>query len=391
MTGTLTFVTPRYGADIHGGAEQAARSLATRLAADGWTIRVLTTCAHSYVTWADHYEPGTTIEEGVEVVRCGVDRPRDPEHLSLSDAVLPRAASVDCSTAWDWIDRQGPDSRELLDAIAAVSDGVLAFTPYLYQPTARGIALAKVPAVLHAAAHAEPALDLPIFAGIFERSDALSHFSRSEQQLVLSRFPHTRAKPQVVLGLPVELSGPIDPEATRAALGLGDEPFVVALGRIEKGKGSHDLVKRFARFRAERGSGRLILAGPVVDAPPETAGVECLGVVPSEHKLGLLAAADVLINPSPNESFSLVVPEAFLVGTPVLVNGWCGPLREHCENSSGGLWYTGLADFDVALLRLLDDPVLRTRLGAAGKVYAADFFSWAAVGGRYTRLLAQLS
>jgi len=74
-----------------------------------------------------------------------------------------------------------------------------------------------------------------------------------------------------------------------------------------------------------------------------------------------------------------------------LVNGWCGPLREHCENSSGGLWYTGLADFDVALLRLLDDPVLRTRLGAAGKVYAADFFSWAAVGGRYTRLLAQLS
>lgn len=388
---SLTFVTPRYGTEIHGGAEQAVRSLATRLAADGWAIRVLTTCAHSYVTWADHYEPGTTLEEGVEVVRCRVDRPRDPRHDHLSDRVLPRSAAVDYPTAWDWIDRQGPDSRELLDAIASVDSGLLAFTPYLYQPTARGIALAKVPAVLHAAAHDEAALRLPIFADVFDRAAALSHFSHSEQELVLSRFPTTRTTPQVVLGLPVELSGPVDPEATRSALGLGDEPFVLALGRIERGKGSHDLVERFGRLRAERAASRLVLAGPVVDAPPDMPGVECLGVVPSEHKMGLLAAADVLVNPSPNESFSLVVPEAFLVGTPVLVNGWCGPLREHCENSSGGLWYTGLADFDVAMSRLLDDSDLRTRLGEAGRAYASDFFSWAAVKERYTRLLRQLS
>ena len=52
-----------------------------------------------------------------------------------------------------------------------------------------------------------------------------------------------------------------------------------------------------------------------------------------EHKFGLLAAADALINPSPHESFSIVVIEAMLVGTPVLVNGRCPPLRGHCENS----------------------------------------------------------
>ena len=34
----ITFVTPRYGADVFGGAEQAARSYATRLATDGWTV-----------------------------------------------------------------------------------------------------------------------------------------------------------------------------------------------------------------------------------------------------------------------------------------------------------------------------------------------------------------
>ena len=111
----------------------------------------------------------------------------------------------------------------------------------------------------------------------------------------------------------------------------------------------------------------------------------------SEHKFGLLAAADVLINPSPHESFSFVVPEAFLVGTPALVNGWCLPLREHCENSHGGLWYTGSADFDVALGRLLDDAPLRDRLAAAGRAYVESMFSWDAVRTRWESILGRVS
>ncbi len=390
MTRTLTFVAPRYGADVHGGAEQAARSLATRLAGDGWDVRVLTTCARSHVTWADDYPPGSTTEEGVRVTRFSVDRPRDPDFDSLSDRILPQATSIDKATALDWIDRQGPDCAELLDAIAAVDDGVIAFTPYLYQPTVMGLARARVPTVLHAAAHPEPPLQLPVFREVFSEADALAHFSRAEQDLVLREFPDTRNTPQVILGLPVEIQSPVNPEEARAALGLGDEPFVVCLGRVDRGKGTHDLVQAFSRVRSERGGGRLVLAGPVIHPVGDEPGITCLGPVPDEHKLGLLAAADVLINPSPNESFSIVVPEAFLVGTPVLVNGWCGPLREHCENSRGGLWYTGIADFDTALGRLLDDDELRGRLGEAGREYAARTFSWPAVRGRYARIVDQL-
>ena len=130
-----------------------------------------------------------------------------------------------------------------------------------------------------------------------------------------------------------------------------------------------------------------MIAGPVVDAPPTTPGVTLLGPVPAEHKFGLLAAAEVLINPSPHESFSIVVPEALLAGTPVLVNGWCLPLREHVSNSYGGLWYTGLADFDLALSRLLDDAALRQRAAASGAAYVREMFAWPAVRSRYERLL----
>jgi glycosyltransferase involved in cell wall biosynthesis len=165
----------------------------------------------------------------------------------------------------------------------------------------------------------------------------------------------------------------------------------VYLGRVDAGKGVLDLVERFRAFRQRRGGGRLVIAGPVIDKPPVVDGVDVLGRIPTEHKFGLLAAADVLINPSPHESFSFVVPEAFLVGTPALVNGWCLPLREHCENSHGGLWYTGSADFDVALGRLLDDAPLRDRLAAAGRAYVESMFSWDAVRTRWESILGRVS
>ena len=44
MTPTITFVSPRYGADVVGGAEQGP-VYATRMAAEGWNIRVLSSCA----------------------------------------------------------------------------------------------------------------------------------------------------------------------------------------------------------------------------------------------------------------------------------------------------------------------------------------------------------
>ena len=390
MTPTITFVSPRYGADVVGGAEQGARSYATRMAAEGWNIRVLSSCARSSVTWEDHDAPGTTIEEGVEVTRFRVRRPRDPG-LDARSAQLFASPSVSLDDAYDWIDRQGPDSPDLLEAIAAVDDGVLSLIPYLYQPTVRGLHLAKVPALLQAATHPEPPLRLPVFDELFSAADALLHGSRAEQQLVLERFPSTASTPQTVLGYPVEIDGPVNPDAARRALGLGDEPFCVYLGRVDAGKGVLDLVERFRAFRQRRGGGRLVIAGPVIDKPPVVDGVDVLGRIPTEHKFGLLAAADVLINPSPHESFSFVVPEAFLVGTPALVNGWCLPLREHCENSRGGLWYTGVADFDAALGRLLDDAPFRDHLAANGRAYTESMFSWDAVRTRWESILGRVN
>jgi glycosyltransferase involved in cell wall biosynthesis len=392
MTGPrLTFVTPRYGADVLGGAEAGARLLATRLAADGRDVAVITSCARSMLTWADEYPEATTVEDGVSVTRCGVDRLRSPGFDDRSDDVLPNAHEVSPEIAREWIADQGPTSQRLIEAVRQVDEGITVFYPYLYHPTVEGLPASRVPTMLYPAAHRELPLELPIFDDVFTRADGIAFQTRAEQALVHERFPATTRSAQAMIGLPVEMAIAPDPHAARAALGLGDEPFVLCLGRLDRGKGTHDLVERFARWRENRGSGRLVLAGPVAESPPKTEGVVCLGPIPEEHKFGLLAAADVLINPSFFESFSIVLLEAWLAGTPVLVNGWCLPLVEHCVQSGGGLSYTGRTDFDVALSRLVDEPDTRRALATAGGRYARRSYSWSAVKGRLDGLTSRIN
>ena len=54
----LLYVVQRYGETIAGGAEQHCREMAERMARRGHEVEVATTCAQSYVDWADAYEPG---------------------------------------------------------------------------------------------------------------------------------------------------------------------------------------------------------------------------------------------------------------------------------------------------------------------------------------------
>src|SRR5256885_7089410 len=73
----VLFVVQRYGAQVPGGAELAAREFATRLALRGHATEVLTSCAVSYVDWANAYPPGTEELDDVLVHRLEVSEPRE--------------------------------------------------------------------------------------------------------------------------------------------------------------------------------------------------------------------------------------------------------------------------------------------------------------------------
>ena len=58
----LVFVTPRYGTEVIGGAETAARMLAERMCqVPGWEVEVLTSCALDHLTWENTEPAGTSV------------------------------------------------------------------------------------------------------------------------------------------------------------------------------------------------------------------------------------------------------------------------------------------------------------------------------------------
>lgn len=386
----LAMVVPRYGPDVIGGAEGGARDLAEHLVAGlGWDVHVLTTTALEATTWADELPAGTTTESGVAVHRFPIDVGRHPDFPARSNAYFASGREHSTAAQLRWVAEQGPVSSALLDAIRSSDADRIVFYPYLYDPTVRGLPLVAERAVLHAAAHDEPPLSIPVVGDVFRSAPALVHHSEAEQRLVARKFPETIARPQIVLGLGVDAGTP-DRGAARDV--VGDSPFLLCLGRVDPGKGVDGLVGYFAEYKRRRpGDLRLVVAGPVGDAPPPHPDVLVTGPVSEGTKWDLLAGATALVSPSPNESFSLVLLEAWLAGTPALVNARCEPTRDHCLASGGGVPFGDLATFTAALDTLLGRPEVAAAMAAAGERYVRTRYAWPVLVRRYERFLTEVA
>jgi glycosyltransferase involved in cell wall biosynthesis len=86
---------------------------------------------------------------------------------------------------------------------------------------------------------------------------------------------------------------------------------------------------------------------------------------------------------------SIVLLESWLEGTPALVANGSPVLRAHCEASSGGFTFDSYEEYRDALDRLRDDEGMRTDMGAAGRTYVVECYSWPAVRARFQRALEQ--
>ena len=105
-----------------------------------------------------------------------------------------------------------------------------------------------------------------------------------------------------------------------------------------------------------------------------------------------LASADVLCSPCSLASFGMVVLEGMSAGVPVVATrlpGFSGVMRDGID----GLMIAEPDDelaFAGALDRILSDPVLAQRMGAAGRRRALARFDWQVVGGRLEALYLEL-
>lgn len=370
-----------------GGAETAARLLAEHLVAEcGAEVEAYSTCALDHVTWRDELAPGESTLNGVTVHRFRSRSGRDRAFYELDGRLRlgPRHATRRESERW--VELNGPVTPDLVEAVRSSGADVVAFYPYLYYPTVFGIGSVPMPAVLHPAAHDEPALYLPVFRTTYASADALCYHTVAERQLV-QRLHAVAERPQIVLGLGVgDDAGTGRPGGD--VLGIGDRPYLVSVGRVDEHKGSSMLAAFFREYKSRRpGPLALALVGPVAARIPPHPDVVVTGAVSEADKWDIVRDAAVSISASALESFSLVVLEAWVQGVPVVVNAACPPTREHCERSGGGLWFGSYRELEAVLDRLLADAALRQELGRRGRTYVERYYRWPVLIRRYERFL----
>ncbi len=383
----VAFATPRYGPEVMGGAETAARQLAEHLVSDvGWEVDVFSTCTLDHVTWEDTLPPGNSTLNGVNVHRFRSLHGRKPDFYGLDGRLRITPGAATRSEAKRWVELNGPVNPDLVEALVSCDAQVVAFYPYLYYPTVEGIRRVRVPAVLHPAAHDEPALYLSVFRGTFAGADAICYHTVAERRL-LQRIHRVADRPQTVLGLGVNEATPRC-RSGGEVLGIPDRPYVVSVGRVDDHKGSSMLAAFFDMYK-RRNPGPLALAmvGPVSAKIKPHPDIVITGVVDEVDKWDVIRDAQLSISPSALESFSLVVLESWVESVPVMVNATCDPTREHCERSGGGAWFGSYLEFEAILTKLLTDERARSVMGRLGKDYVDANYQWPVLIDRYARFL----
>ena len=192
----------------------------------------------------------------------------------------------------------------------------------------------------------------------------------------------------------------------RAALGLGDEPVLLFVGRIQPLKGLSVAVETLIGLGEDYGDARLLVVGGA-SGPDGERELRRLDdavrlhrlqgrvslVAPQPHHLlsTYYRAADVCLVPSRSESFGLVALEASACGVPVVAAD-VGGLRTLVDHGRNGF---RIAERDPALYTaavrsILGDPSLASSMARHGSEMAGRY-SWTATAGRLRRIFDDLA
>jgi glycosyltransferase involved in cell wall biosynthesis len=397
----IALITPWFGRNLKGGAEQQAWQLAARLAQRNHEVEVITTCCRSHQDdWETNHLPAgrTTEPEGFAVHRFPVE-PRDRQRfqqvcnrlLSLPlDALQPGVSPVTNEEADVFVDEL-IRSPALNDFVVRHKESFAAFIalPYLYGPVIHAIAAAPERICLQACLHDEAYAYLPNVAKAFLSARAIFFISQGEAELAARLYgPAIRAKGFIVgAGVEVPRQATID----RQSSATSPDRFVLYLGRKEPGKNTDLLVRAFTRFRGVRPNSqlRLVLAGyGGIDSTGTSPWIDDRGLVGEDEKQKLLRDCIALAQPSKNESFSRVLMEAWRHGKPVVVNSACLATASEVARSEGG-WLAGSEDEWAAWFAEVDcmGPERLAQLGHNGLKHTELVADWDNVILRYEKAL----
>jgi glycosyltransferase involved in cell wall biosynthesis len=386
----VALVVQRYGVEVLGGAETLARRVAELLEPEV-ELTVLTTCALDYRTWSNYYPAGEAEVNGVRVLRFGVPDPRTPKRFERASAAAYRNPQ-DLAAGRDWMRAQGPNAPDLLEHLRENGSryDAVAFVTYLYATTVDGLPLVGGRSVLCPTMHDEPPLRLAVFDPIFEQARLCLFLTLEERELAGRRFGIGDERARVV-GAGVDRPRGADVATFRAETGV-ERPYALYVGRLDPSKGVPELIHFHARYRRHAPDGLdLVLVGAGDVAVPTQDGFHTLGFVSEDLKHAALANATVVVCPSPYESLSLAQLEAWAHGRATLSSAASPVLVGQSRRSGGGLWYANADEYSAMLDFLVQDEAARCAIGAQGRRYVHEEYSWEHVRDAWLEALKEVA
>ena len=190
---------------------------------------------------------------------------------------------------------------------------------------------------------------------------------------------------------------PLDPGSVKKGYGIHPlAPLVLFVGRLVYQKGPDLLADAIPLVLRRRWDVQFVIVGEGdmrqwLEERCRALPVHFAGYIPDREYLRLLNACDLVVIPSRNEPFGLVLTEAWSAERCVVATD-VGGLSENIDNFADGIKVPVRADSIAwAISYIIEDPVRIRSMGRAGRRKVISLFNWEKIGGMmedvYDRLL----
>lgn len=391
-TTKIVIVTPWLG-EFAGGAEVLAKSLAIEFNKRGVETIVFTTCCKSPYSnwWHNDYEEGEYEVYGLKTFRFSVNDTKEEYEDALGHFIHHRDQMTDKRYENFFI--AGINSDKLVKALGShIDDGYEVIAMPYFQGLTHSVVNAypnrvSITPCFH---DEEPFYWKPvetmlknakhIFYNVYEEKElAIQHYGQMiGRKLVEASVPGVGVEIPVVEGKGVSVTEI-------------PENYFIYMGRKEEGKNVHLLVKWFEAFKQKTplDTKLVFIGGGDTSLIPESDNFIDYGYVSEADKKHLLENATALINLSENESFSIVIMEAWLNNTPVIVSGNCKVTKSHAIRANAGLYPENEREFIACLEYMTSHKSEITQMGINGLKYVEENYTHDTVLEKYLTILEQ--
>ena len=389
----IVHVSPSY-APMVGGCERLLQGASERLVERGHSVTVLTfDCAtqRDFASATGSGLPPDEMVNGVRVIR-----------------VKPAARAFHDAHEW-WLRRRGgwrtsmwlfgeelwpldqphgvrmvlPLARLEADVVTAVN-WAFGATYWVCPPRS----LRRAPRVAIPVLHiAQPWAQNPMYPRMLRDCDAAIVCTDAEREFVEARG--ARAVAVAGSGVDAARFERRDGACIRARYAIGDRAVVAFVGRQDTPKGAPTLIEAMRIVWRHAPDTVLLMAGqsahrePVVEqmiaelAPADRARVVLIDDFTDAEAPSIFDACDILALPSAEESFGMVMIEAWVCGKPVIAAD-IAPTRCIVEPGVDGLLVKPYDPTDLAkkILELSSDCAKREAFGARGRAKALERYTW---------------